>query len=447
METSPIPSVPRKTLSRTTSMFEPGQLRPPTDHRVISQAFNVRPQLQRPALLNRQTFSHCRNVIPEKKSTFTSSALANDKENDLVDQFEDSPKKTPRKFFGIPVSFGHKHGVSSPPALEEFERSPLGPISSNRSMRPPNFRRTQSMITRNDEFLAPELLAHQRTPELYHRHTTGQLTSPVVEPASVESRLLPSFESKSDPLKRISGATFAKVLDGHYSAAYEKLEIIDCRFPHEFAGGHIPNAINIDSLPAMREHALLTAPTGKKTLIILHCEHSELRAPRFALLLRNEDRKLNEARYPMLYYPEIYLLDGGYQKFHREFRPYLRDAGYVAQNDPMVKPISSRCMQEFRKQAKFQRTQSYTYGQDSPLAGGQKMKRETSFKLSGFNTAQTTVETSEIPDATGDTDTSMMDVDDLADSSFADEAEKSAPATTEPAFFSGRLFPGRMPSY
>lgn len=39
-----------------------------------------------------------------------------------------------------------------------------------------------------------------------------------------------------------------------------------------------------------------------------------------ARCLRNTDRDINKDRYPTLYYPELYLVDGGYKAFYEQFR-------------------------------------------------------------------------------------------------------------------------------
>ena len=64
-------------------------------------------------------------------------------------------------------------------------------------------------------------------------------------------------------------------------------KIIDCRFKYEYDGGHIPGAINITSAAALEEMLLsedrpspsISAERGLKTVLIFHCELSEMRAP------------------------------------------------------------------------------------------------------------------------------------------------------------------------
>lgn len=375
MDTSPVPLVARRTLARASSMFEPEH---PSSF--SSGLFPCREPPQRPPLISRKAFSTFAvptvPAVAERKTFAFANASSSsvDKENSLASQFEDSPKKTPRKFFNL--GFTRKAQETSPSSNDDLiERSPLAPISFNAiNKRLPQFRRTQSMVTKNDDFLVPDL-----------PHCTPT-SRPPQTPISPEQQqlatctILPSFESKQDQLPRITGFTLAQVLDGHYRSDYDKLEVIDCRFPHEYDGGHIPQAINVSSLDAMDRHPLLSSPLPLRTLIILHCEYSAHRAPRIALHLRNRDRMLNAHRYPKLFYPEVYILDGGYSNFYRDFRHHVGTSGYVEMNDPVHRPFASRQMHDFRKNTKFQRTQSYTFGQDSPI-GGARMEREVSFKL------------------------------------------------------------------
>lgn len=140
--------------------------------------------------------------------------------------------------------------------------------------------------------------------------------------------------------------------------------VIDCRYAYEhkgtvlnslqssnliLIGGHIKGAINItDPLVLERllvnNHALLYKESYIKSLkenfesvlnsfvtiknyeneptlssppiIIFHCEFSIERGPRMLNHLRKIDRDLNMHRYPVLNYPEIYLLGDGYSKFY-----------------------------------------------------------------------------------------------------------------------------------
>lgn len=128
---------------------------------------------------------------------------------------------------------------------------------------------------------------------------------------------LPCFDSPNDAIKRISPDVLIDVLDGKYSGFYKQIYIVDCRYPYEFEGGHIPTAINVNS-PDVIENLLLRENIAGNSLIVFHCEFSSERAPRMALHVRNLDRQLNKTSYPSLFYPEMYILDGGYKNYWQQ---------------------------------------------------------------------------------------------------------------------------------
>lgn len=65
--------------------------------------------------------------------------------------------------------------------------------------------------------------------------------------------------------------------------------MIDCRFDYEYDGGHIPGAININTMPAVEDFLLgarvskpdpcMSGDGAKKTILVFHCEFSQKRAP------------------------------------------------------------------------------------------------------------------------------------------------------------------------
>ena len=54
-------------------------------------------------------------------------------------------------------------------------------------------------------------------------------------------------------------------------------------------------------------------------IIVAHCEFSQKRGPKLLRYLRKRDREINEEHYPNLIYPHIFLLQGGYSNFVKEF--------------------------------------------------------------------------------------------------------------------------------
>jgi len=86
----------------------------------------------------------------------------------------------------------------------------------------------------------------------------------------------------------------------------------------------------------------------KRHAIIFHCEFSSERGPKMYRHLRKIDRELNENRYPNLYYPEIYLLEGGYKSFFGMFKDHCYPNTYL----PMNSQNHKEDLLKFRKKSK-----------------------------------------------------------------------------------------------
>ncbi|NXR95229.1 MPIP2 phosphatase, partial [Hypocryptadius cinnamomeus] len=162
--------------------------------------------------------------------------------------------------------------------------------------------------------------------------------------------LLPTVEGKDPGLKYISPGTLAAVLSGHYSSFIGCSVVVDCRYPYEYEGGHVKGAVN---LPLQRdvEEFLLEGPitpqdTGKRVILIFHCEFSVERGPKMCKFLRERDRSCHE--YPQLHYPELYVLKGGYREFFFQFPGHCEPRGYR----PMEHPAFKEELRKFRGQSR-----------------------------------------------------------------------------------------------
>ncbi|EEB09152.1 M phase inducer phosphatase Cdc25 [Schizosaccharomyces japonicus yFS275] len=234
----------------------------------------------------------------------------------------------------------------------------------------PLMQRTRSMFNKSPSRLGvwnqQPLL--QMTPKPYSDTPLGVSTR-------VEDYKLPCFSVKEDSLKRINQETLLSLLDGQYKDVFDQFVIIDCRFEYEYSGGHIGSAINLNTKQAIYDH-FFTNPRKSRVVLIFHCEHSAHRAPRLALHLRNTDRQQNCHRYPYLYYPDVYILHGGYKSFFEKNKDRCQPANYVSMNDASHVMTCTKAMNNFKRNSTFLRTKSYTFGQhhtfssveDSPTA-------------------------------------------------------------------------------
>ncbi|XP_029466028.1 M-phase inducer phosphatase 1-B-like [Rhinatrema bivittatum] len=142
---------------------------------------------------------------------------------------------------------------------------------------------------------------------------------------------LPVEDGKHQDLKYISSATVASLLNGQYNKEVEEYFVVDCRYPYEYAGGHIKGALNLYREEHLKEAFLRSpqslSPKQRRIVLIFHCEFSSERAPRLCRSLRQLDRNANS--YPCLYYPELYILKGGYKEFYETFQGLCEPQAYV----------------------------------------------------------------------------------------------------------------------
>lgn len=200
---------------------------------------------------------------------------------------------------------------------------------------------------------------------------------------------LPHFTSGDESLPRITKETMVSILDGKYGECYDRSVIIDCRFEYEYEGGHIDGAINVNDKEQLAGQ-LFDSPPSDKTLLVFHCEYSAHRAPIMAKFLRHKDRACNAHRYPMLTYPEVYILDGGYSSFFLDHKYRCYPQNYVEMADKKHENACERGLGRIKQQrSKLCRAQTFAFGQhgeqvdDSPTAPG----RQSNTLISGMDIA------------------------------------------------------------
>ncbi|KAF9466332.1 hypothetical protein BDZ94DRAFT_1187713 [Collybia nuda] len=201
-------------------------------------------------------------------------------------------------------------------------------------------------------------------------------------------KILPCHRVTEDGLMRITAETLDKLLDGRYDPQIVDYHIIDCRFDYEYAGGHIPGAVNINTTNAVEELLLgpsLTKPRPSvsgdsvmKTILVFHCEFSAKRAPTFAKHMRGKDRLMNNHVYPKIHFPEVYILEGGYCQYFKTSPHRCEPPAYVTMDDPEHSASRREDLDQFRK-AKFGRHKSYAYGDGAGKTSlmSQQQKRNT----------------------------------------------------------------------
>ncbi|KAK0416537.1 hypothetical protein QR680_012548 [Steinernema hermaphroditum] len=152
---------------------------------------------------------------------------------------------------------------------------------------------------------------------------------------------VPCPQVPSGAFRSISGATLAElILTLNEEEFANKYYLVDCRYEYEYTRGHILNATNHFD-PAKIEGVFFPldierAAKMRSLIPIFYCEFSQKRGPSMAHKLRELDRNRNAENYPYVEYPEIYVLDRGYNNFFKnpDNQKLCEPMDYVQMDDP-----------------------------------------------------------------------------------------------------------------
>lgn len=131
-------------------------------------------------------------------------------------------------------------------------------------------------------------------------------------------------------------------------------------------------------------------------------------------------------QYPKLYYPEIYILQGGYSGFFGHYKERCEPQSYVAMQDERHKATCAREMRNFGKSSKLIRTQSFTYG--ITAAGNN--------NIMGFNTGM--MEEQQDDDETMNTEDDTFEGIESRIAAGTNSGVRRVPTSTAKPFFSAR---------
>ena len=102
-----------------------------------------------------------------------------------------------------------------------------------------------------------------------------------------KSFCLPLTTGRHQDLKSVTPTTLVNLMNGLYKDNIASYKVIDCRYPYEFNGGHIANAMNLYTKQQILEELLyarvkntpLETDDSKRHVLVFHCEFSSERGP------------------------------------------------------------------------------------------------------------------------------------------------------------------------
>ena len=115
-------------------------------------------------------------------------------------------------------------------------------------------------------------------------------------------------------------------------------------------------------------HEFFMSLEKKNTVIVFYCEFSSQRGPGSYRHLRECDRKMNKDRYPTVWYPQTYVLEGGYKAFFETHKESCEPHNYI----PMLSDDHKEELRQCQMQSTRLRSKSFScleLGRSAPPVG------------------------------------------------------------------------------
>lgn len=186
---------------------------------------------------------------------------------------------------------------------------------------------------------------------------------------------LPTVSGYHSDLKYITTQTMEDLLNSD-----KEFVVVDCRYPYEYNGGHIENAKNLYRKEMIQEEFIDNKLNDTETdvtrskIMIFHCEFSSERGPKMCRFLREQDRKTHSDCYPKLFYPELYVLKGGYKEYFEQ------------QGTEHCEPKTYRPMlhKQYNHELKHYRKETKTWGRSKSWHGRERSRKSCEGRLLKF---------------------------------------------------------------
>jgi M-phase inducer tyrosine phosphatase len=316
-------------------------------------------------LLNRKPLKNLSNIVlPNMKKKFTMST------KNLTRSMSSVARSTP--FFSSQVKHNEKVTINEQKQQTHNEQVTNDPEST--MFNEPNEPLTSNTISPHIDS-SPTQQKDSRTIRRIHSmyQTTQEKECFRMEDNShLKNTTITTFTLDKDHLPRIDEEQLLRILKGQHNQDFDEYIVVDCRFNYEFDGGHINGAINISSQDELESKFINSnIAKSKKQLLIFHCEFSLFRGPTMAGYLRKCDRSLNRDSYPLLSFPDIVILDGGYKQFFLKYGNYCFPQGYIEMKDSNHEKNCESQMNKVRLESKLTRAKSHNHfhSESKPFPG------------------------------------------------------------------------------
>jgi len=275
-------------------------------------------------------------------------------------------------------------------AIVYCEHSVAGPLGRRPPTAPPPALKDRSMSLPGGALAGTAPAAATGAPAM--RRCISQVAPTGYDEHETAKKLV-NFKDPESLMECIAIETAGQLLSGapEMRALYDRVVVIDCRFPYEYEGGHIRvpphladwlEVIHIPPHESKTAIDLFFGGGGARPLCatlsqdrvcaVFHCEFSQRRGPEMLKEVRRQDRlRVPFELFPQLHYPECYVLHKGYKRFFETFPDMCEPRAYVPEQDPR---FAEQCV-HFNKERKLAKQSSLSSKRSKaqsrrPLGGG-----------------------------------------------------------------------------